>query len=369
MVTGPRSRPAGSDHGDDERTAQQSAAEAHQAAFIEPLARNEPSLAGAQGNSKFSPPRLYLWGRPLPHTAVANPRAGTDRPDRARSREPWITDLQARGRNWIEVHSARADGLATAEIEAFVTRFETSQRDPSKRVSAATLTRFLQALKSCWAWAITRDDIPIDRNPWLVIRPQRKVKGKNSLNTGRGSMAVDADLVIGVNDAFALAEACAHQGAWGNVVECFTLVMALCGLRLGEAAGLLGEDLELPDVGDAGWVTVRRTPDLSLPVGSTPTKTPNGVGSRQGSHRHSPGSYPPDPGCEASRSFEGVWRRARRTRLPPQLQALRSRSFRPQRHEGASPAHEGPSQAMAQLTPYLRLPRQHRVPVPRTVQR
>lgn len=34
--------------------------------------------------------------------------------------------------------------------------------------------------------------------------------------------------------------------------------MTLCGLRPGEAAGLLWEDVELPDGDGAGWVTVRR---------------------------------------------------------------------------------------------------------------
>ena len=29
---------------------------------------------------------------------------------------------------------------------------------------------------------------------------------------------------------FALAEACVTEGSWGGVVECFVLVMALCGL-------------------------------------------------------------------------------------------------------------------------------------------
>ena len=116
-----------------------------------------------------------------------------------------ITDVQVKGRKWIEAHSAPADALTTAEIEAFVARFESNQRDPRKRVSAGTITRFLQPLKSCWAWAVTRDDIPIERNPWLVIRPQRKVKGKTTLNTGRATMAVDADIVIGVDNAFALA--------------------------------------------------------------------------------------------------------------------------------------------------------------------
>jgi hypothetical protein len=47
------------------------------------------------------------------------------------------------GANWIEAHSAPSDDLTTAQIEAFVARFETNQRDPGKRVSASTTTRFL----------------------------------------------------------------------------------------------------------------------------------------------------------------------------------------------------------------------------------
>lgn len=170
-----------------------------------------------------------------------------------------MTDRQLEGEKWLEAHSARADSLATADIEAFVARFAVNQRDPNKRLSAASVTRLLQPLKSGWAWAVTRDDIPIDRNPWLAVRPPRKVKGRNSLGSRRDAIAVDADIVIGVDDAFRLAKACVTHGAWGAVVECFILVMALCGLRPGEAAGLLWEDVELPDNGSTGWLTVRRT--------------------------------------------------------------------------------------------------------------
>ncbi len=73
------------------------------------------------------------------------------------------------------------------------------------------------------------------------------------------ALAVDRDLVINVEQAFELAEACATHGSWGAVVECFVLAMALCGLRPGEAAGLLWEDVELPDDDSPGWMTVRRT--------------------------------------------------------------------------------------------------------------
>ena len=169
------------------------------------------------------------------------------------------TERQAAGRDWLMRHSAPADSLTTRDVEAFVARFEFSQRDPTKRVSAATLTRFLQPLKACWNWALTRDDIPIERSPWVTVKPRRKVKGKATMLTGRSAVAVDEDLVIGVPEALSLAQACAEKGSWGPVVECFILVMALCGLRPGEAAGLLWEDLELPSNGDSGWVTVRRT--------------------------------------------------------------------------------------------------------------
>ena len=170
-----------------------------------------------------------------------------------------LTDRQASGEKWLKEHSTPADSLSTRQIEEFVRRFEVNQRDPTKRVSAATTIRFLQPLKACWTWAVSRDDMPIDRNPWMTTRPRRKGNGKNSLAAGRGALAVDADMLIGIPEAFALAEACVEHGSWGRVAECFVLVMAMCGLRPGEAAGLLWEDLDLPPDGGAGWVTVRRT--------------------------------------------------------------------------------------------------------------
>ncbi len=79
------------------------------------------------------------------------------------------------------------------------------------------------------------------------------------MTTGRSALAVDADTVIDVDQALALAQSCATNGTWGGIAECFVLIMALCGLRPGEAAGLLWEDLELPFGDDAGWFTVRRS--------------------------------------------------------------------------------------------------------------
>ncbi|MHB1533203.1 MAG: tyrosine-type recombinase/integrase [Acidimicrobiales bacterium] len=170
-----------------------------------------------------------------------------------------ISESQAAGRTWLEAHSAPADSLSAAQVEAFVARFEVNQRDPTKRVSAVTITRVLQPLKACWTWAVSREDFPVERNPWAVVRPRRKVKGKASLKGSRVALAVDSDLVLGVDQALALAEACAREGTWGAVVECFVLVMALSGLRPGEAVGLLWEDVELPEEDGPGWLTVRRS--------------------------------------------------------------------------------------------------------------
>jgi integrase len=170
-----------------------------------------------------------------------------------------LSPLQLTGLDWLTAHSAPADSLTTADLEAFVARFEVNQRDPRKKVTAATITRSLQPLRACWAWAVDCDDIAVHRNPWLAVRPRRKVKGKSTITSGRAALGVDADLVIGMNQAFELAAACSQLGRWGEVVECFVLVMALSGLRPGEAAGLLWEDIDLPPDGETGWVTVRRT--------------------------------------------------------------------------------------------------------------
>lgn len=178
-------------------------------------------------------------------------------PDRFAER---ITDRQRQGRAWLQANSASADGLTSAAVEEFVARFEVNERDPSRRLSAASITRFLQPLKSCWTWAVGRDDIPISRSPWMVVKPRKKVKGRSSMAAGRAALAIDADMVIDVPQALALAEACATEGSWGGIVECFVLVMALCGLRWGEAAGLRWDDVDLPPADDQpGWLSVRRS--------------------------------------------------------------------------------------------------------------
>lgn len=172
--------------------------------------------------------------------------------------EPAMTEAQRAGRAWLEAYSAKADSLTTAKVEAFVANFDVNQRNPEKRLSPASVTRNLQPLKACWTWAVEREDLEIDRNPWATVKPRKKVKGKTSLGSGRAALAVDADIVIGIPEALQLARACVEHGAWGGEVECFVLVMAMCGLRPGEAAGLLWEDLDLPAPDQPGWVTVRR---------------------------------------------------------------------------------------------------------------
>ena len=92
-----------------------------------------------------------------------------------------------------------------------------------------------------------------------MVRGRRKLKGKSTLAAGRAGLAVDTDMVLSVSQSLALAQACVTEGEWGGIVECFVLVMALCGLRPGEAAGLVSEDLELPPDDEPGWLVVRRT--------------------------------------------------------------------------------------------------------------
>jgi len=171
-----------------------------------------------------------------------------------------LTDRQRAGRVWLEANSAVADDVTTADLEQFLSRFEFNQRDPTKRVAPATLVRFSQPLRACWAWAVLREDIAVTRDPWPAVRLRRKVKGKTSRSTVPGSrLTVDADLVLSMPQAFDLAQACVRLGSWGGIVECYVLVMAMCGLRPNEAVGLAWEDIELPADDGPGWLVVRRS--------------------------------------------------------------------------------------------------------------
>lgn len=178
---------------------------------------------------------------------------------RRHSDQPPLTARQAVGLEWQRANSAQADELTSGEIEEFVARFETNQRN-GKKVSRTTIIRYTQPLRACWSWAVNREDIEVSRNPWLAVKPPRKIKGKaNKGVRGTNRLAVDKDIVLDVGQALDLADTCVTVGRWGEVVRCYVLVMALCGLRPSEGVGVVWEDVELPANGSAGWITVRRS--------------------------------------------------------------------------------------------------------------
>lgn len=170
-----------------------------------------------------------------------------------------MSPRQTAGLKWLQNNSARIADVTTADVERFLARFEVSQRS-GRKVTRATIIRYSQPLRACWSWAVNRDDIPISRNPWLAVKTPRKVKGKASRTDGGTTrLAVDKDSVLDIGQALELADKCATVGSWGDVVRCYVLVMALCGLRPNEAVGLRWDDVELPADGSAGWLTVRRS--------------------------------------------------------------------------------------------------------------
>lgn len=170
-----------------------------------------------------------------------------------------LTARQAAGLEWLRANSAQAAEVTSGQIEEFVARFETNQRN-GKRVSRTTIIRYTQPLRACWSWAVSREDIEISRNPWLAVKPPRKIKGKtNKAALGTSRLAVDKDVVLSVPQAVELAERCVTVGSWGEVVRCYVLVMALCGLRPNEAVGITWDDIELPDDDSCGWLIVRRS--------------------------------------------------------------------------------------------------------------
>lgn len=170
-----------------------------------------------------------------------------------------LTDLQKVGLEWLRANSAPFCDVTKAEVEEFLSRFEVNQRN-GKKVSRTTIIRYSQPLRACWSWAMSRYDIPITRNPWSAVKPPRKVKGKPGRPEPGGSrLGVDKDIVLSVQQAVELADCCVTAGSWGEVVRCYVLVMALCGLRPSEAVGPLWDDIELPDDDSAGWLVVRRS--------------------------------------------------------------------------------------------------------------
>jgi integrase len=95
--------------------------------------------------------------------------------------------------------------------------------------------------------------------------PKTKILAAAAFNRARrwllnpDAILVDADLVLSIPQAFDLAQACARLGSWGAIVECYVLVMAMCGLRPNEAVGRAWEDIELPADGGPGWLVARRS--------------------------------------------------------------------------------------------------------------
>ena len=58
-----------------------------------------------------------------------------------------LTEHQSAGKAWLRSHSAPAGSLSPAQVDELMGLFEVNQRNAAKRVSAATLTRFLQPLR------------------------------------------------------------------------------------------------------------------------------------------------------------------------------------------------------------------------------
>ena len=119
-----------------------------------------------------------------------------------------------------------------------------------------TERRMVADLKPCWDRAVQADRLP--SNPWDKVRLRTKVAGAARSRSGREALAADADLVLSPEQVADLAAACVDLGSWDGQVECFVLVMGLCGLRPSEATGLVVGDLELDGDGP-GWLTVRRS--------------------------------------------------------------------------------------------------------------
>ena len=91
-----------------------------------------------------------------------------------------ITPRQKAGRAWLEANSAAIEVVTTSDLETFISQLEVNQRDPSKRVGAMTIVRYLQPLRACWTWAMARDEIRLARNPWTSVRVRRKSKTKST---------------------------------------------------------------------------------------------------------------------------------------------------------------------------------------------
>lgn len=166
------------------------------------------------------------------------------------------TDLERIGADLLHRHSTLLASIGRSELQGFVARYSVNQRYPERAVSATTTRRMVADLKQCWARAVHEE--LIEANPWDRVELGRGGRGSGARAAKAGLTPADAELVLSPDQILELADRCAVEGTWGEVVRAFVLVMGFCGLRPSEATGLVVGDIELPAEG-AGWLTVRRS--------------------------------------------------------------------------------------------------------------
>ena len=167
-----------------------------------------------------------------------------------------LDDAARIGLDWLHQHSSPVAALGPREIEAFLRTYTVDQRDPTRPVSPATQRRMIADIRPMWAWAV-RSGLA-DDDPWPAVDPP-PLRATNARRRRTSTLEpADGDLVLSPSEIRTLACLCSVVGPWDGRVVCFVLVMGFCGLRPGEALGLVISDLELPPVG-TGWLTVRRS--------------------------------------------------------------------------------------------------------------
>lgn len=171
-------------------------------------------------------------------------------------REHELTPEQELGRRWLEQHSTPLADVDRRQLERLLAHFRVNQRDPTRQVAPASERRMVADLRQCWDQAVREERL--ESNPWDKVDLRARSSAIGGRRQTRSTLAADAELVLAPDQIWQLAHACGELGSWGHVVDCFVLVMGLCGLRPNEAVGLVIGDLELPDA-EPGWLTVRRT--------------------------------------------------------------------------------------------------------------
>ena len=166
------------------------------------------------------------------------------------------TALERIGGDLLHRHTIPMASIDRSQLQAFVARYSINQRYPDRVVSAATTRRMVADLKQCWARAVHEE--LIEANPWDRVDLGRSGRGPGARAAKAGLTPADAELVLSPEQVLELADRCAVEGSWGEVVRAFVLVMGFCGLRPSEATGLVVGDVDLP-ARSAGWLTVRRS--------------------------------------------------------------------------------------------------------------